>query len=97
MGRPPVRLTRRGRVTLFVLCLLVVGLLAAVAAPATQAARPPAAPPTTVVEPGDTLWSVATRYAPDRDPYLVIEEIRRRNEISGLTIHPGQELLLPPP
>ena len=95
MGRPPVRLTRRGRIALFSLCLLVVGLLAALAAPATQAARPPTAPRTTVVQPGDTLWSVATRHAPGRDPFLVIEEIRRRNGISDLTIHPGQELVLP--
>jgi len=97
MGRPPVRLTRRGRITLFALCLLVIALLAGVLAPATQAARPPEAPRTAVVKPGDTLWSVATRHVPDRDPYLVIEEIQRRNDLSGLTIHPGQELLLPPP
>lgn len=52
-------------------------------------------PPVAVVQPGDTLWSVAARHAPSRDAFGMIEEIRRINGLSGHTIHPGQRLRLP--
>lgn len=48
-----------------------------------------------VVGPGDTLWSIAAEHAPSRDPYGIIEEIRRRNDLPDHTIHAGQELTLP--
>lgn len=91
----PLRLTRRGRVVLFVACLLLAGAVAALAAPASQAARTPQPPEVAVVRPGDTLWSVAARHAPSDNPYGIIEEIRRRNDLPDHTIHPGQELVLP--
>lgn len=94
-----VRLTRRGRIVLLVLGLLVAVLLAALAAPASMASDPPEPEPVgstvAVVLPGDTLWSVAARHVPSRDPYGMIEEIRRLNDLSGNTIHPGQRLQLP--
>jgi hypothetical protein len=92
---PPVRLTRRGRLAvLLTLVLLAAGLVALVAAPG-QAADPAGAPPTTIVLPGDTLWSVAGRSDPGRDRFQVIDEIRTLNGISGYTVHPGQRLILP--
>ena len=92
---PPIRLTRRGRlVALLVLVLLAAGVVALVAAPG-QAADPAGAPPTTIVLPGDTLWSVAGRTDPGRDRFVVINEIRRLNGISDYTIHPGQRLIVP--
>lgn len=48
-----------------------------------------------VVRPGDTLWSIVAEHLPSRDPYGIIEEIRRRNDLSDHTIHAGQELILP--
>ncbi|MPZ25111.1 MAG: LysM peptidoglycan-binding domain-containing protein [Micromonosporaceae bacterium] len=105
-----VRLTRRGRVVvglgLLLGGLLVVGFLLVVATPPSQAADPassdPAAseagggePLVAVVRPGDTLWSVASRHVPSGDAYGMIEEIRRLNNLSGHTIHPGQKLRLP--
>jgi LysM repeat protein len=92
MGR--VRLTRRGRVAALVVCLLLSGLLATAVSSASQAAGA-AEPQVAVVEPGDTLWSVAVRHAPSRDPYGVIAEIKRLNSLGDTTIHPGQELILP--
>ncbi|HEY8473584.1 MAG TPA: LysM peptidoglycan-binding domain-containing protein [Natronosporangium sp.] len=89
-----VRLTRRGRLVVLTFCLLLAGLVAALAA-STSRADAPVPPRTAVVQPGDTLWSVAERHAPSGDPYGTIEEIRRLNGLSGNTIHPGQELLLP--
>jgi LysM repeat protein len=89
-----VRLTRRGRVVMLVLCLLLAGLVAALAASTSRAAQP-AETRVAVVQPGDTLWSVAARHVPSDDPYGVIEEIRSLNDLTGNTIHPGQELILP--
>lgn len=47
-----------------------------------------------VVEPGDTLWSIASaRYA--GDPREGIWKLQRRNQLAGTTISPGQKLVLP--
>jgi LysM repeat protein len=46
-----------------------------------------------VVQPYDTLWSIAADgYA---DPREGVWEIRRRNDLDGATIVPGQVLVLP--
>ncbi len=46
-----------------------------------------------VVQPYDTLWSIAsTGYS---DPREGVWEIRQRNGLEGATIVPGQILLLP--
>lgn len=74
--------------------LVLAGGIAGLAASVSQAAGPPD-PPVVVVRPGDTLWSVAARHVPSRDPYGMIEEIRRLNGLPDHTVHPGQELILP--
>ena len=46
-----------------------------------------------VVQPADTLWSIAaTRYS---DPREGVYELRRRNGLGGTVIVPGQVLMLP--
>ncbi|MBA2333283.1 MAG: LysM peptidoglycan-binding domain-containing protein [Actinobacteria bacterium] len=46
-----------------------------------------------VVQPADTLWSIAaTRYG---DPREGVYELRERNRLAGTTIVPGQVLILP--
>jgi LysM repeat protein len=90
-----VRLTRRGRAVLVGLLLLVAGLAGVLVAPASQAADPIGARPTVVVQSGDTLWSIAARYAPSADPFATIDEIRRLNGLPGYTIQAGQRLTLP--
>jgi LysM repeat protein len=46
-----------------------------------------------VVQPADTLWSIAaTRYG---DPREGVYELRRRNKLDGSTIVPGEVLVLP--
>jgi len=93
--RPGVRLTRRGRLVLIALALLLAAIAVVLAAPASQAAPPAGPAPTVVVKRGDTLWSIAARYAPGRDPYRAIDEIRRLNGLTDYTIQPGQRLTLP--
>ena len=46
------------------------------------------------VRSGDTLWSIAVaRYA--GDPREGVWKLQRRNGLSGVTIVPGQRLVLP--
>ncbi len=48
------------------------------------------------VEPGDTLWHIATEhYAPGEDPREKVEEIRLENGLEGYGIRPGMRLELP--
>jgi LysM repeat protein len=47
-----------------------------------------------VVQPDDTLWSIASeRYA--GDPREGVWKLERRNRLLGTTISPGQKLVLP--
>jgi LysM repeat protein len=94
-ARPAIRLTRRGRLVVIVLALLLAALAVVLAAPAGQAADPAGPAPTVVVKPGDTLWTIAARYAPGGDPFAAIDEIRRLNGLPDYTIQPGQRLVLP--
>jgi nucleoid-associated protein YgaU len=50
---------------------------------------------TVVVEPGDTLWSIASSVAGDDDVRAVIDQIQRVNRLSGSVLEPGQVLHLP--
>ena len=44
-----------------------------------------------IVEPRETLWSIAEKYNPHMDPRIVIQDIRALNNIGNI-IYPGQEL-----
>jgi len=100
----PVRLTRRGRFLVFVaLFMVVLGVVIAGAASvsaSTSSSTPSAARPATrtvVVQPGQTLWQVAVRVAPHRDPRDVIRQISELNALTGVLVSPGQSLAVPIP
>jgi hypothetical protein len=46
-----------------------------------------------VVQPGDTLWSIAAELAPDADPRAVVDRLIDAN--GGAPIQVGQHLVLP--
>jgi hypothetical protein len=48
-----------------------------------------------VVQPGDTLWSIASALHDDGDVRAVIDEIQELNGLEGVDLQPGQLLLLP--
>jgi nucleoid-associated protein YgaU len=48
-----------------------------------------------VVQPGDTLWSIASSLHSDGDVRAVVDEIQELNGLQGAEIRPGQTLLLP--
>jgi nucleoid-associated protein YgaU len=45
-----------------------------------------------VVQPGDTLWSIATEIAPEEDPRIVVDALRRAN--GGPELEIGSQLTL---
>jgi LysM repeat protein len=47
------------------------------------------------VQPGDTLWAIATRVAPKGDPRVTVQQIVDRNGLAGASIEAGQVLVLP--
>ena len=95
--RPPLRLTRRGRAVVLGFFILMASLASAVLlATASRASDPETGPPpTVVVQPHDTLWSIATRTSPRRDPYAAVAEIQRLNGLDGYVVQPGDTLVLP--
>jgi LysM repeat protein len=50
---------------------------------------------TVVVQPGDTLWSIASPVAGGGDVRPVVAQIRRLNALSSARLVPGQTLQLP--
>ncbi|MFB9408083.1 LysM peptidoglycan-binding domain-containing protein [Dactylosporangium matsuzakiense] len=76
------------------LLALTGGLVALVSAPG-QAADPPGPAPTVIVQPGDTLWDIATQTKGREGRDATVEEIRRLNNLTGYDIDAGQRLLLP--
>jgi LysM repeat protein len=48
-----------------------------------------------VVEPGDTLWSIAVSVADGEDVRVVIDRIQELNGLEGSGLVPGQVLQLP--
>lgn len=90
---PPLRLTRRGVAVLAsavaVVCAALIGLAWA-SAPAGRPAAP--APAVVTVRAGDTLWSIASRVAPGRDPRDEVAQLQRVNHLTGAALVAGQEL-----
>lgn len=89
----PLRLTRRG---VAVLAMTVAALGAALVLLAWHSAPAPAATPVVPavvsVQPGDTLWSIAQRIAPQRDPRAVVADLQRVNHLTGADLVVGQSL-----
>jgi len=81
-------------VVVAVLALGVLSVLAPVAAPAGSSPAP-AAPEVSrevpyVVQPGDTLWGIASMVAPEVDPRVIVDELSR--QLGGAGLQTGQRL-----
>jgi LysM domain len=98
----PLRLTRRGRVVVAGLAVLLVSalsLLVAGAAQATSHAAPASSAGHSLtqvtVRPGQSLWSVAESADPGADTRLVIQRILQLNALHGDTVFAGERLWVP--
>jgi LysM repeat protein len=104
-GKPPrLRLTRRGRVVLIGLPLVLLaaailslaGLLNSPAKAADSASGLTVTPAVSVtVQPGESLWAIAGKVDPDRDPRDVIADIVQLNDLQAGKVMPGQQLYVP--
>ncbi|CEA07690.1 Cell division suppressor protein YneA [Arthrobacter saudimassiliensis] len=99
----PLRLTRRGRLVLVGLPVMLataalIFLAAFFTAPAIAGSetQDPAAHTLQVsVETGESLWGLADRYVPDRDPRAVVADIMELNNLQEATIPAGAQLYVP--
>lgn len=93
-----VRLTRRGRVVVFVVSMLaLVGIILVsdlMSASAGDGA-PQVATTRIVVQPGESLWQIAREVAPNADPRGVVTAIRETNHLGTVPVVPGQVLVIP--
>lgn len=97
----PVRLTQRGRIVVFLL-LALLALLATTLGFVFNSGSAPAGgsgaaagSSVVVVQPGDTLWSIAARANPNADPRVLVQRIIDVNALPGADVQPGQELSMP--
>ena len=79
---------------MFVKILIVTAVLALVIGIVARPSGGAGRPQTYIVKPTDTLWSIATRYYAG-DPREGIWKLRHRNDLAGVTLVPGQRLVLP--
>ncbi|MHA3703362.1 LysM peptidoglycan-binding domain-containing protein [Jatrophihabitans sp. YIM 134969] len=92
-----VQLTRRGWTVLLGTAVAVAAVLvwlAYLSHPATTTGSAGGAASSVVVQQGDTLWSIASRVAPDRDPRAVVFDLQQANGLGDSTVVAGQVLQL---
>ncbi|TFV52593.1 LysM peptidoglycan-binding domain-containing protein [Geodermatophilus sp. DF01-2] len=99
-GKAPLRLTRRGRRLLIVLVAAVAVGVAVLVHTALDAGPGSdlrlAGGSGVVVEPGDTVWSIAAELAgADQDVRVVVDAIEELNDLEASVVVPGQVLRLP--
>jgi hypothetical protein len=93
MSRTRVRRRRLATVFGLLVCLLVTGPVSRAFAPSGSSEGPGRR--VYVVRTGDTVWSIATRFADGADPRELVDAIGRRNRIDVGAIVPGQSLVIP--
>ena len=100
-----LRLTRRGRIVVAALVIagvtvaaLLITFLASGGAQATNHGQARAGYQSMhkiVVQPGQTLWSIASTAEPSADPRIVVQEIMTANALTGPAVEAGQLLWVP--
>lgn len=97
-ARGQVRLTRRGRVVLVVVALLMalgVGVLLGGVSEATGEMGQDVPTKVVVVAEGDTLWGIAAEVADDGEVREAMREIQRLNALDTKVVQLGQKLRVP--
>ncbi|MCQ2001959.1 LysM peptidoglycan-binding domain-containing protein [Arthrobacter zhaoxinii] len=97
-----LRLTRRGRLVLVgvPLMLAAAALLAFIGFFTAPAMASGGSPEETraiqvSVSAGDSLWSLATEFAPEQDPRTVVADIVELNNLADTTVPAGRQLYVP--
>jgi hypothetical protein len=97
--KKPLRLTRRGRLAMFVSTVLMLAALAVILGSTTVATDEPGTPvPATMVavNPGQTLWDIAAKANPTGDIQVTVDDIMKLNSMaSGSSLHAGDTIAVP--
>jgi LysM repeat protein len=97
-SRSSVRLTRRGRAVVVMAALALVLLagffLGSVAVGTDEAGQAPATE-IVMVEPGQSLWSIASELTTEGDVRSTMREIERLNALDTVALSAGQKLRVP--
>ncbi|MHA7145956.1 LysM peptidoglycan-binding domain-containing protein [Arthrobacter sp. TmT3-37] len=98
----PLTLTRRGRlllvglpIALGVAALILLGAFLTSQAQAGESAPVSSSVVDVNVAAGETLWDLAVRYAPDRDPRDVVTEMVELNNLRSSVVQAGQSISIP--
>lgn len=97
-ARAAVRLTRRGRLVLLALFLVLAAVALTVVGGSSAATRDAGAPvptQTVVVTPGDTLWAIAADVADPGEVRSMVHRIAKLNALAGSSLQLGQEIAVP--
>ncbi len=98
VGAGPLRLTRRGRLVVFLTGLVAVLAVLFVVLSDTATGTAERGQPVPVrmvqVESGDTLWTIASRAAPGQDPRDLIDQIQELNSMDG-SLQVGTKIAVP--
>ncbi len=93
-----LRLTRRGRIAVLLAALLTLAVLVVALSPSTTAtgeAGDPVPTRTVTVQPGDTLWELATDANPNGDLRQTVDDIMRLNSLPTAHLPMGSEIAVP--
>ena len=96
--RSQVRLTRRGRLAIFLaslVALLCVGVALGTGSSASQEPGSPTPTRTVVVGPGDTLWGIAGELAGDGEVRAMVDRLEQLNALDTALLQSGQRLRVP--
>lgn len=98
---PRLRLTRRGRAvfaTLAAVPFVIAGLVFGLGATGAAASHDASTGSLTwvTVDGGDTLWSIASEFAPEEDPREFVAQVTAFNQLASSEIEAGQRLAIPP-
>lgn len=80
--------------TAALLAVFVLGRASVNAAPAVDG-QGSATPVVYTVQPGDTLWAIATKVAPKSDPRQTVHLLRELNGLTSGAVEIGQQLTVP--
>ena len=97
-ARPQVRLTRRGRLVVFVGGLLVVLALGVFWGAGSVASERPGRPEPTeivMVGEGETLWDIAATVSTDGNTGAMVERIQEMNRLDSGMLTAGQQIRVP--
>jgi len=97
--KAPVRLTRRGRLAMFLSTVVMLGVLGVVLGSTTVATDEPGAPvPASMVtiKPGQTLWDIAAKANPTGDIQVTVGDIMKLNSMAtGSSLQAGDTIAVP--